>query len=110
MEGCISNQIIKHSSWPPKLCSKVLEECPGGRGGGDKGDVARFSSCLPGSSWAAVPQELALPAAFSPVLLPVLLRRGLCWALGVLLGGKWLQGGFVLLEGLERRRRVQGKL
>lgn len=56
------------------------------------------------------PTSLALPAAFSPVLLPVLLRRGLCWALGVLLGGKWLQGGFVLLEGLERRRRVQGKL
>lgn len=25
MEGCISNQIIKHSSWPPKLCKKTAE-------------------------------------------------------------------------------------
>lgn len=29
MEGCISNQIIKCSSWPPKLLKKLLKQCPG---------------------------------------------------------------------------------
>lgn len=32
MEGCISNQIIKHSSWPPKLCKKLLKCLIGGQG------------------------------------------------------------------------------
>lgn len=65
---------------------------------------------MTGSSWAAVPHSPGIAhclqpgAAACPAEEESVLGIG-----GVLLGGKWLQGGFVLLEGLERRRRVAGK-
>ena len=66
LEGCISNQIIKHSSWPPKLCKKLLKGCSGRVTQGEGSFQLLPAWCSKLLDSHGCPPDAAIPASHGP--------------------------------------------